>query len=290
MSLQDVPHLLGEVLDGDMCHSEEGREGFEDHVLSDDFTSNRGLSLGSLFSLDFQLGHIFAEVNIGDIIVSDFDQGLLGPWHVPHDGGVIHETGVHSGIVTKVVSGLAHQDHKMEVVHHSGEEHFVEFVLGYTRHLLSFGKRLLHLTGPLLLHRFSDSWQVLLGVEQVGDFTHGKDVVDVLHKRLVYDLVITEKEDAGFRFETRDQTPPFDIFSEFFQSVILGYFDLPEFVAGDERGELGEGVTTGSSFSHEKTVSLSKFDDTMDLADILDGVLEQDDIHGLGPEFVVVIS
>jgi len=121
------------------------------------------------------------------VLVSDFDQSLSGPGEVPHTGRVVHEPREHSKVILQSIPSLAHADHQMEISLHSIVEELVQLVIVHSGIFAQF-----FLVQVVFSHFFSDHREVLLRGEQVGDFAHSQDVIQVLHERFIDNLVVAE--------------------------------------------------------------------------------------------------
>jgi len=73
--------------------------------------------------------------------------------------------------------------------------------------------------------------------------------------------------------------PSLDILSKLSQFISLVEFHLENVIFGDESSQFGQTMSTGSSVTHQQTMSFGQFDDSVDFTDVVDGVLEQHDVH-----------
>mmetsp|Transcript_20737 Transcript_20737/g.31919 ORF Transcript_20737/g.31919 Transcript_20737/m.31919 type:complete len:304 (+) Transcript_20737:4515-5426(+) len=214
----------------------------------------------------------FVQVHVTDELEGHFLKGVSRPAHEPVHGGVVDEGRVHSAVVSEGVSDGAHADTQVQVVLDVVEEELVHQVRGLDR-----------VTGLLegAADLFTDLAELFVGVE-VGDHTRVEHVLDVLKEALLHDVVIREDKDClelvlalvGSHFVHGLQE-----FSEVFEVEALGHFQLENVHRRDEGGQSCQGVATGATDTHQEGVTSLEVDDSVDLSDVDNGILEQDEVH-----------
>lgn len=133
------------------------------------------------------LSGVLVERKLQERFVGDLHQGFGWPWHEPDHSRVVHQTRVHTAVVTKVVPCLAHQEHYVEVVLDCCEERLQQELV-----LQGLGlARVPHCT-PQYLPHFILNCPVILFTEQIWNLTDRQNSVNILHERLLCDLVIGE--------------------------------------------------------------------------------------------------
>ena len=172
----------------------------------------------------------------------------------------------------------------MEVGLHSAVEELIEF---FIVHSGIFGQ--IMEIEVVLSDLLADLRQVFLRAEEIGNLPDRQYIVQIFHKGFLNDFVVGEKEHALLVTHTALHRPSLNILTELSQLVSLVQFDHEEVILGDKGCQFCETVSARAAITHQQTMAFRQFYDSVDLADIIDGILEEDDIHLVFLGLVVIL-
>mmetsp|Transcript_1957 Transcript_1957/g.4404 ORF Transcript_1957/g.4404 Transcript_1957/m.4404 type:complete len:492 (+) Transcript_1957:1679-3154(+) len=167
----------------------------------------------------------------------------------------------------------------MQVCLHAGDESLVHRVLGERPP-----------EGRGVLPDIVDDPVLLVRREQVGDVPSVEDGVDILDEALVDDLRVGEQEHHGVALNSRDHEQLLDVFSKLVVAVSPRQLDGDALVVGHEGREPRQTLLPRPSQPHQHRVPARRAEDAGEAGDVLDGVHEEDEVHGLGRRQVVLLQ
>lgn len=117
--------------------------------------------------------------------------------------------------------------------------------------------------------------------EQVGNFTRVEQVVDIFEEGLSDNLGVREEELYFLVFNTALLEQFFDVLVPFLFTVVLGNFNTKCGKFVDAGAESGHGGATRTTHTDKHGIATLLAQDTRDLGQVLNAVLEEHKVHGL---------
>ena len=136
------------------------------------------------------------------------------------------------------------------------------------------------LLGAVALAVGHDVLHVLVVVE-VGHVPGVEDIVDVLQHLLVDDLRVHEEEAEGLVLHPRGQQDVLYVLPPVLHRVVLYHLDLPQTVPHYVSRQLAQRLSAATPHSQQQGIPLGLPQDPRYLADMLAGVQEHHQLHGL---------
>mmetsp|Transcript_10879 Transcript_10879/g.24721 ORF Transcript_10879/g.24721 Transcript_10879/m.24721 type:complete len:282 (+) Transcript_10879:4950-5795(+) len=155
---------------------------------------------------------------------------------------------------------LAHQLHKVAVDHVASEQ--LAGSLGQRAHSVD---NLLHLVTS----------------KEVRHLPRVEDVVDVFEEGLAHKLRVVDQEHAGQVGGSRRHEDLLEVLMELIDAVHTRELNLEELVLGRVARKAGERLTSRPANADEAQVATRLAQHTAQTGDVLDGVAEKDEVHGL---------
>eukprot|EP00968_Pinguiococcus_pyrenoidosus_P027389 scaffold7375_cov268-Pinguiococcus_pyrenoidosus.AAC.39 len=141
----------------------------------------------------------------------------------------------------------------------------------------------------LALQGFHELRQLVLGV-QVGHLSGVEDAIYVLHEALEDDLRVVEEEHGRLVVATSPTQDFLQVVAPLGHSVRLADLNAEQLEVRDGHGQRGERLSPAAADAHQQSIAVRQVDDARDARHVLDGVLEQHQIHRLAGHHVVVLQ
>ena len=115
--------------------------------------------------------------------------------------------------------------------------------------------------------------------EKAGDFTGCQHRVDSFEEGLILDLGIGENEGDCATSGTSNVVKLLDILFELSITELFVKSDLEESLSADEGGKLGQGLLTGTTHTDKECITTSSVDNTGNLEQVEESIVENDKGH-----------
>mmetsp|Transcript_49832 Transcript_49832/g.161159 ORF Transcript_49832/g.161159 Transcript_49832/m.161159 type:complete len:354 (+) Transcript_49832:4318-5379(+) len=173
------------------------------------------------------------------------NEGLIGPWIEPIDGGAINDGGELPATSAKAFADGRESQHDVQVLSNQLHEMLPNDSSGF------------HLSGGLRERsRVADDLLDLVGGKQVRNLSSVQNVVDVLQKALLHDLGVGEEEHQALALVLHDAHHHFlDVLSEVVRTVVARDLNGAAIEVRHVCRQPRHALPTHSADSHEQGVA-----------------------------------
>mmetsp|Transcript_11627 Transcript_11627/g.17625 ORF Transcript_11627/g.17625 Transcript_11627/m.17625 type:complete len:522 (-) Transcript_11627:109-1674(-) len=208
-------------------------------------------------------------------------QSIFGPREEPIDGALGEQGGELLGSLSELVADGGEGEDHVQAILHSVDEEGPEVE---QRRLNSLHSNFLHVD---VLGLQGEHVLLVLG-DQTRDFSGSEHTVDGLEEGLALDFGVGHDEGDLLAQRTGFAVEVLDVVLQVVIVVRLGQRDLEEDVLHDEGSQLGQRLLSRSSDTDQKDVSTGGVDDSGDSQQMLEGIVEDDEVHGLRGVLLVI--
>ena len=129
----------------------------------------------------------------------------------------------------------------------------------------------------------------LVSSEQVGDFSRGEDIVDVLEEALIFDLIVSEEEGDSLALLTGCSVEHLQVIEKVVGVVGARELNLEGLVASDVGGQSSETLFARAPHSNQESCASVCSDDARYLDEVDHGILEEHQIHASSTNCLIVL-
>mmetsp|Transcript_1310 Transcript_1310/g.2319 ORF Transcript_1310/g.2319 Transcript_1310/m.2319 type:complete len:350 (-) Transcript_1310:6629-7678(-) len=243
-----MPALHALVLVSHLVH---GQEGVRQELLN-----------GSTVSLPVDLEH-------GKELLSDIEEGVLGPGLEPIDDGAVNDGGELESTVPEVISDRGEGKTHVEVLTNLPDEELKAiFPVGDDSSCLD------------TVCDSIDNGVNLIDSEEVRNDTRSKQVIEVNEEPLIHDLRVGKKEHNSLLFDPRLVVHDLEVLFEVIDTIGARNDNLVHGVSTDEGREARKGLLSGPSDSYKEGVATLIEHDANNASNVAHSILEEDQVHG----------